>query len=582
MPAFFRSAPLRLPAGRLAAATAASLAAALGLAACGGGDGGPPQLAAATPAKLAACSSLASLALPGTRITSVAAVAASDGSNGQPALPAHCLVQGQLNERISPVDGNRYAIGFEMRLPNDWNGRFFHQGNGGLDGSVVPATGVIGGGGPSTTALAMGFAVLSSDAGHPQPTPFFGADPQARLDYGYQAVGKLTPIARSLIQAAYGKAPDRSYFAGCSNGGRHAMVTAARYAQDYDGVLAGNPGFHLPKAASTQLWKVKQYATIAGNGANGQLDISTAVTPAEYSTVGASITAKCDALDGVKDGIVSDVVACQAAFNIQTDVPTCEGGTRTGSCLTPAQKNTLQRIFAGPRLADGTPSYSHTWFDPGVAGKDFALWHYFIAQNLDPGSVSLVFNTPPMPVPTFLATPPGQIALNYDLDRDYGKLFATNGTYTESGWSFMTPPDETNLSTLRNRGGKLMVYHGTADGVFSAADTANWYDRLQQAELGHAAGYARLYLVPGMNHCANGPSTDQFDMVTALVNWVEKGQAPDRVIAKARGAGSTVPNPEVPASWSPGRTRPLCPYPLVARYNGSGDVESADSFSCKS
>ena len=575
----FNPAPRRPSGGWLAAA--ATLTAAIGLTGCGGGDDGPPQLAAATPAKLATCSSLATLALPGTRITSVTTVAVSDGSNGQPALPEHCLVQGQMNERISPVDGNRYAIGFEMRLPRDWNGRFFHQGNGGLDGSVVPATGGIGGGGPTTTALAMGFAVLSSDAGHPQPTPFFGADPQARLDYGYQAVGKLTPMARSVIQAAYGKAPDRSYFAGCSNGGRHAMVTAARYAQDYDGVLAGNPGFHLPKAASAQLWKVKQYASIASNGANGQVDISTAVTPAEYSTVAASITAKCDALDGVKDGIVSDVAACQSAFDIQADVPTCSGA-RTGSCLTPEQKNTVQRIFAGPRLADGTPAYSNTWFDPGVAGKDFALWHYFIAQNLDPGSVSLVFNTPPMPVATFLATPPGQIALAYDLDRDYSKLFATNGTYTESGWSFMTPPDETNLSTLRNRGAKLMVYHGTADGVFSAADTARWYDRLQQAELGHAASYARLYLVPGMNHCANGPSTDQFDMVTALVNWVEKGQAPDRVIAKARGAGSNVPNPELPASWSAGRTRPLCPYPLVARYNGSGNVESADSFSCKS
>jgi len=571
-------APRRRPAGWLA--TASAVGAALTLSACGGSDSGPPQLAAATPAKLASCNNLAALALPATRIASVAVVAATDGGNGQPALPEHCLVRGRMNERTSAVDGNAYAIGFEMRLPQDWNGRFFHQGNGGLDGTVVPATGPIGGGGPTTTALAMGFAVLSSDAGHPQPSPFFGADPQARLDYGYQAVATLTPMAQGVIKAAYGKAPDRSYFAGCSNGGRHAMVAAARYAKDYDGVLAGNPGFHLPKAASAQLWKVQQYASIAGKGANGLPDISTAVTPAEYSTVAARITAKCDALDGAKDGLVSDVAACQAAFDIQADVPTCTGG-RDGSCLTPVQKNTLQRLFAGPRLADGTAAYSNTWFDPGVAGKDFALWHYFIAQNLDPGSVSLIFNTPPMPVGTFTATPPLQIALDYDLDRDYGKLFATSGVFTESSWSFMTPPRETDLATMRDRGGKLMVYHGTADGVFSAADTARWYDALQKAEQGQAANYARLYLVPGMNHCANGPATDQFDMVTALVNWVEKGQAPDRVIAQARGPGSAVVNAEVPTTWGPKRSRPLCPYPLVARYNGSGDLESADSFSCK-
>ena len=155
-----------------------------------------------------------------------------------------------MNQRVSSVDGKTYAIGFEMRLPIAWNGRFFYQANGGLDGNVVTATGEIGGGGPTNDALNMGFAVISSDAGHSSAqNPLFGLDPQARIDYGYNAVATLTPMAKQVIKLAYGKAPDRSYFDGCSNGGRHALVAAARSSAEYDGIIAGDPGFHLPKAA---------------------------------------------------------------------------------------------------------------------------------------------------------------------------------------------------------------------------------------------------------------------------------------------------------------------------------------------
>ena len=149
-------------------------------------------------------------------------------------------------DRVSTVDGKSYAIGFEMRLPDAWNGRFFYQANGGTDGSVVTASGGFGGG-PATSPLAQGFAVISSDAGHnAAQNPTFGIDPQARLDYGYQAVAKLTPMAKAVIQTAYGKGPDRSYFGGCSNGGRHTLVAASRYADQYDGFLVGDPGLRLP------------------------------------------------------------------------------------------------------------------------------------------------------------------------------------------------------------------------------------------------------------------------------------------------------------------------------------------------
>lgn len=148
--------------------------------------------------------------------------------------------------------------------------------------------------------------------------------------------------------------------------------------------------------------------------------------------------------------------------------------------------------------------------------------------------------------------------------------------------SFMTPPDPVRLNGLKRRGAKLLVYHGTSDAVFSANDTTAWYEALRAANGGDAADFARYFAVPGMNHCGGGPATDQFDMLTALVNWVEKGEAPDTILASARGAGNPGGvNPEVPAEWSADRTRPLCAYPKVAVYEGAGDIERAESFRCQ-
>ena len=562
---------------------------ALALSACGGNDEPPlPQLSAATSGTLVSCTDLATKAvLANTTIASATLVAAGGLSVAgvTTPMPEHCLVKGEMNRRTSAVDGISYAIGFEMRLPTAWNGRYFYQANGGIDGSVVTATGPVGGGAPETNALKMGFAVLSSDAGHSSPAPFWGLDPQARLDYGYQAVGSLTPMAKNLIKTAYGKTPDRSYFGGCSNGGRHALVAAARYSDQYDGILAGAPGLHLPKAAMAQLWKVKQYASIASStvasGADvGQPDITSAVTPAEFQYLGKQITAKCDSLDGVTDGMVSDVEACQTTFNLQTDTATCTGA-RDGTCLTASQKTVLASINAGAKNSKGEATYANFYNDPGVAGSNHTLWHYSNALTRDPGAVAFIFTSPPATQAAFGATTGLKYALAFNMDTDPAKMFATDATYKESPWSYMTPPNETDLSALKKRGAKLMVYHGAADPIFSAADTTQWYKALQTANGGSANDFARYFMVPGMNHCSGGPATDQFDMLAHLVNWVEKGQAPEQVVAKARGTGANVVNAELPATWGAARTRPLCTYPKVARYNGTGDVENAANFSCK-
>ncbi len=554
------------------------------LSACASGSRGapPPLLAAARPGTLQTCTDLAArAAMPGavyTAITSVPAGVVAVG-NASMQAPAHCLVQGRLNERVSPVDGQHYAIGFEMRLPVAWNGRFFYQANGGLDGVVLPALGGVGGGGPRSSALEMGFAVISSDAGHPGSMgPRFGLDPQARLDYGYNAVAQLTPFAKGVIARAYGRGPDRSYFGGCSNGGRHAMVAAVRSAADYDGILVGDPGYNLPKAAVAQLYGAQQYARVASQKTPAGLpDLQSAFTPAELRLVANQVLAKCDALDGAVDGIVSDLKACQARFNLDTDVPTCTGA-RNGSCLTAPQKTVLANVFAGARNSAGAPLYSSFPFDAGVSGGNWRFWKFQASQSLDPGAVGFVFTTPPLATDRPQGLP---FALGFDMDRDAPRIATTGGVFKESALSFMTPPDAANLAQLRDRGGRVIVYHGTSDPIFSANDTAAWYERVQAANQGHAAAFARYFPVPGMNHCSGGPSTDQFDMLSALVAWVEQGKAPDSIVAAARGPGNPGGvNPEVPANWSPQRTRPLCPYPQVARYNGSGDLESASSFAC--
>jgi feruloyl esterase len=479
-------------------------------------------------------------------------------------------------------DGRDYAIGFEMRLPQAWNGRFYYQGNGGLDGTVQPAQGALGGG-PLTGALLQGFAVISSDAGHTgAQTPFFGLEPQARLDYGYQAVAKLTPMAKGLIAAAYGKGPDRSYIGGCSNGGRHAMVAAARLGDQYDGYLVGAPGYRLPNAALAQLWGAQQWATVSTPGATiphpmnpsaTLADLGSGFTPKERQLLSSAVLEQCDALDGARDGMVQATQACQARFNLQKDVPTCQG-ERNGQCLTVAQKQVVAAVFSGAKTATGQPIYASFPYDTGVSGANWATWKFVNALALDPLAVGAVFSVPP-----------GRVdPLKEDVSTRWPLFSATDDSFRESGLSLMTPPGQdnpVNLGALRARGAKMVLFHGVSDAVFSAEDTRRWIERLDQAQDGKAADFARYFPVPGMNHCSGGPAADQFDLLTPLVQWVEQGVAPQAVPASVRGAGHTgSANAELPKDWSASRTRPLCAYPTVARYAGSGSLEDAASFSC--
>jgi feruloyl esterase len=393
------------------------------------------------------------------------------------------------------------------------------------------------------------------------------------------------------------------------------MVAAARYADEYDGFLVGAPGFNLPKAAVASIYGAQQYAPFAVPGATipagpfaGLPDLSGAFTPGERQLVSNKVLEKCDALDGLADGLVQKVSACQRVFDLARDVPTCPGA-RDGTCLSAGQKVAIANIFAGPKDERGRPIYSTFPFDAGHGASGTVFWEFIAPMILDPGAVGFIFKTPPVDPATFV---PPVFALTADINVLAQQIFATNEIYTESGMEFMTPPDPENLRVLQRRGGRIIVYHGVSDPIFSVDDTTRWFENLEFPHRRHSAGgsgaqdlvnvanrddddddghrhkgfakaraFARLFHVPGMNHCSGGPSTDQFDLLTPLQRWVESGDAPERVIASARGPGNVGGvNPEVPQAWSATRTRPLCAYPRTAVYKG-GDVERAENFECR-
>lgn len=501
-----------------------------------------------------------------------------------PLNPSYCLVQGRANERTG-IDGKTYAIGFEMRLPTDWNGRFLYQQNGGSDGEVVAATGQSNAAN-GVSALERGFAILSTNAGHNGADPInaemglvggvaFGLDPQARLDYGYMSTETMTPIANTIIQTYYGEEPTYAYMFGCSNGGRHGMVTASRYPDYFDGILIGAPGFNLPRAAVQHAWDIQSFQI-------ANADIRQSFSAQDMTLAAQHVVTVCDALDGAVDGMVADMKQCQTIFDL-SDL-TCEG-EKNDVCLTSEQVTALNRAMGGPINSAGEQLYSDWPYDSGIGTGDWRFWkiespippwdNYPLIATMGGGSLAYVFTTPP----TELSGDPASLIeylSNFDFDVDAPKIYATDDVFSVSPMAATTPlnVDNPSLTDFEASGGKLIIYHGQSDAVFSANDIVNWYERLNENHEGNAAEFARLFMVPGMNHCSSGPSTDQFDALTALMSWVEEGKAPDSLIASVNPS-----NLELPTTWSASRTRPLCPWPMIAKYVGD-DIESAESFEC--
>lgn len=554
-------------------------------------------------ANRASCEALGAVAastLPNatTLITEAAYVPAAPAGGTAPAVPDHCLIRGNIGKRIG-IDGQPYQISFELRMPTAWNKRFFMAGGGGSNGTLTPAYGKPGLNNPDT-ALQRGFAVIGTDGGHDakvdnNPAALgavsFGMDPQARLDMGYNAYDQTTQVGKALVTRYYGAAPSKSYFVGCSEGGREAMMFTQRFPDYYDGVVAGDPGYQIPKLGIAGAWTSKAFAAIATTtDANGAPLINKTFSDPDLLLLRNAVLAKCDALDGASDGLVANTAACQKVFDPQTALLAsgkplkCSAG-KQDDCLSAGQIRAFETALRAPVNSAGKALYSDWPWDAGFGGiangsynQEWRSWWLGAydapgntAQRLNGASAQswlIDWATPPIQVP---AAGVAARMLAFDFDADAAKIFAVGGPFTTSSASFDIV-DSTDLSAFDAHGGKLILYHGLSDAAFSANDTVNWFEAMN-AKMGSAgANLARLYLVPGMNHCGGGPSTDSFDMLAPLVAWVEQGKAPADVPAKA-----TKPAYFNAAS----RTRPLCTYPKYSAYTGSGDVNDAANFVCR-
>ena len=501
------------------------------------------------------CEDLAKLVLPDVAITKAESLAAGTPAParlGAPSvpLPAACVVQAMIAKRTG-VDGKSYGIGFELRLPESWQGRFLFQGGGGTDGIVQPALGAVAG----TTALARGFAVVSTDAGHQGGDASFGHDQQARLDYAYNALGRVTAIAKQIVAAHYGKPADRSYFMGCSNGGRQGMMASQRYPLEFDGIIAGDPGFRLSSAAVAEAWDTAAFSAIAPKDDQGRPILSQAFSNADLTLLASAVLKECDDKDGLKDGLIDNPAACR--FDPSSLVCT---GAKSDSGLVPTQVDALKKIFGGAVDSKGDRLYASWPYDSGIGAPGWRVWKLGSSKTASSNAINATLGFGALR--DYFVTPfdarfdPS----HFDFDRDPARVAPT---------ALINDATATQLSTFAGRGGKLLLYHGESDPVFSSNDTVAYYQSLATDNGGAdtTRRWARLFLVPGMNHCAGGPALDQFDPLAAMVDWVEKGSAPERITA----AGATFP----------GRTRPLCPYPQQARYSGTGSTEQAANFSCR-
>jgi hypothetical protein len=503
---------------------------------------------AQAPTRAAACAAMKDFALPGVTLEITKAEWMGAGSSPPPAgpgggtvstlkLPAYCRVDGMIDRRTGG-DGKPYGIGFAIALPDDWNGRFLQQGGGGLNGNVAFPLGAAAAG--TMPALLRGFAVVTTDTGH-SGTGFdasFMREQQASLDFAYEAIGRVAGLAKQIVARYYGRAADRSYFAGCSTGGREGMLMAQRHPTYFDGIIVGAPAMRTTFSGIGDEWVAVALNQVAPKDENGRPVTRLALSEVQKRAVIDGILNQCDAADGAKDGMIFNP-ACR--FDPKKLVCGTQG-QQAGSCLSVEQAAALEKGFAGPKDSKGRQVYPGFPFDTGIAATQGIPGHLNGGRN---------------PVgPPFTAA-------SMDVD-------ARTAAAVEANSMISTTSEWVNLNTFSGRGGKLVFYHGNSDPWFSSLDTTGYYSRMTAANGGATAvmNWSRLYLVPGMGHCNGGEAAlDSFDLLGAVVDWVEKGAAPDSVPATGRAF--------------PGRSRPLCAFPTFAYYKGVGDVEDAKNFECR-
>jgi feruloyl esterase len=487
----------------------------------------------AAAANAATCESLATLSLPATTITMAQTVAVGTftppGANAQPGaalrdLPSFCRVAATLR----PSSDSDIKV--EVWLPTtNWNGKYQAVGNGGWAGSIVYTA--LG------DALRRGYAASSTDTGHVGGTAkdMFG-HPEKLIDYSFRAIHEMTVKAKAITEAFYGNAPRLSYFVGCSAGGRQAMLEAQRFANDFNGIVAGAPAVNTtPMYQAARMWI--PHATLK--------DPASYIPPSKYPMIHQAVLNACDAIDGLKDGLIDDPRKCK----FDPKVLECKAGD-AASCLTAPQVEAAKKIMTPvkhprtgqellPRLEPGTElGWGVQAAGPEPYNNVLERLKYVIYKDPNWDWKKFNFQTDLAP-----------------LEKMDDPANATN-------------PD---LNAFMSRGGKLLVYQGWADQQVVPVSTINYYESVLE-KMGGAAktsSWLRLFMAPGMAHCRGGDGPNNFDALTVLEDWVEKGKAPDQIVASHSTAGKV------------DRTRPLCPYPQVAKYKGTGSIDEAANFSCR-
>jgi Tannase and feruloyl esterase len=491
-----------------------------------------------SPDLTALCERLSSVNLPNTTITlahvvdagtftppapiGVAATARNNARQAFRALPAFCRVAATLRPSADS------DIKIEIWLPaSGWNGKFQATGNGGWSGSIDRNALAAG--------IRRGYATASTDTGHQGGGGSWMQNREKLIDYGHRAVHEMAVTGKAITTAFYGNQARLSYFTGCSGGGRQALIAAQRYPEDFDGIVAGAPALNATGRAVFSMYVAQ----------NLHLDEAAYIPATKYPAIHDAVLQACDTLDGVKDRVIENPATC----TFDPKVMACTAGD-TVSCLTPPQVEAARKMYQ-PVVNSRTKKE----ISPGLAYGSELGWATFGAEL--PFGIGaqmfqfMVFNNPNWDFKT----------LNFD----------QHMTLVEKAEAGLINARDPNLKNFAARGGKLIQYHGWADPQIPAASSTQYYQSVLDAMGGakNVMDSYRLFMVPGMNHCGGGEGAASFDMLTALEQWVEKKQAPDQVPASHSSDGRV------------DRTRPLCPYPQIAKYKGTGSTADAANFACK-
>jgi feruloyl esterase len=472
--------------------------------------------ATSLPGFAASCESLRALSLPDTTVTLAEAAGKSDD------LPAFCRVAATLK----PSSDSDIKI--EVWLPvSGWNGKYQAVGNGGWSGSINSAA--------MGQAVRRGYASSSTDTGHAGSNARFAlGHPEKLIDYAYRSEHEMTVKSKAIIAAFYGDGPKLSYWNGCSAGGKQALKEAQRYPADFDGIIAGAPGNNWTGRAEEAIWIAQAV----------HKDPASYIPPEKYRAIHAAVVDACDAVDGLKDGLLDDPTRC----HFDPKVLECKGADGA-ACLTGPQIEAARKIYSGAT-------------NPRTKQQ--------IAPGLELGS-ELGWATTAGPEPFGIANEHFKFVVFRDPGWDYRKLnFDSDIALTEKLDDGLINALDPNLKAFFGHGGKLVQYHGWNDWQIAPRNSVNYYRSVLET-LGGSSNVRdsyRLFMAPGMGHCGGSEGPNTFDMVGTMEQWVEHGKAPDKIVASHLRDGKV------------DRTRPLCPYPQVAKYKGSGSIDEANNFAC--